>query len=221
VGRKGGDTTVKKDLVISVLVTFCLTAILFTVIPVGSYGTYSPWIDYNSNGKIDVRDVSPPCAAYGSSGDPTRNVTVANWPSEINANVTNWPFGMNVTNWPEEISVSIADWPGYFETIDQDLGSSTIPENGQWWSNSIQVGGYKTYFLYMNASIDTGFAFDISVLFKTCGIEVVGMSDKYIVTSYPGTILGPYEIKGSELRVSFHNPSPYPVYVNVAIYVTR
>jgi uncharacterized coiled-coil protein SlyX len=44
--------------------------IMFTVIPVGSYGTYDPWIDYNDDGRIDVRDISAPSVNYMATGTP-------------------------------------------------------------------------------------------------------------------------------------------------------
>jgi hypothetical protein len=79
---------IKRNLIFVVLATFCLTAILFTVIPVGSYGTYDPWLDSPSeDGKIDVRDVAPVAAAYGSTGNPTKNVSVTNWPVDENGNL--------------------------------------------------------------------------------------------------------------------------------------
>jgi len=69
---------VRKDLIVAVLATFCLTVIMFTVIPVGSIGgsRYDPWLDYNDDGKIDVRDIAPPCAAYGSTGTPLEKASM-------------------------------------------------------------------------------------------------------------------------------------------------
>lgn len=70
---------IKKTLIVTVLATFCLTAILFTILPVSSLGKYDPWLDSPSgDGKIDARDVSPVAAAYGSTGDPTKPVIIAN-----------------------------------------------------------------------------------------------------------------------------------------------
>ena len=63
----------KRDLIIAVLLTFCFTATLFTVIPtIGSpdAGDYDPWLDYNDDGEIDMRDVGPIARAYGSEGTP-------------------------------------------------------------------------------------------------------------------------------------------------------
>jgi hypothetical protein len=70
---------VKKNLIVAVLATFCLTAILFTISPVNSLSKYDPWLDsFTGDGKIDARDVSPVSAAYGATGDPTRPVVIAN-----------------------------------------------------------------------------------------------------------------------------------------------
>lgn len=64
---------IKKDLVIAVLSTFCLTVTLFAVIPTRSspgIGDYDPWYDINDDGKIDGRDLTVLARAFGSSGTP-------------------------------------------------------------------------------------------------------------------------------------------------------
>jgi hypothetical protein len=68
----------RKSLVIAVLFTFCLTVSVFSVIPVSSIGTYDPWLDSNDDGKIDLKDYFAVGKAYGTSGDPTKNVNVTN-----------------------------------------------------------------------------------------------------------------------------------------------
>jgi hypothetical protein len=82
--RKGGDTMIRKDLIIAILATFCLTATLFLIIPTRSQtvGNYDPWLDTNGDGKIDGKDLGAAAYAFGSGGDPTRNVNVTNWPTE-------------------------------------------------------------------------------------------------------------------------------------------
>jgi len=40
-------------------------------------GSYDPWLDYDENGIIDARELSRLGESYGSSGDITRNVTIA------------------------------------------------------------------------------------------------------------------------------------------------
>jgi hypothetical protein len=42
-----------------------------------SSNSYDPWLDYNEDGVIDVDELRQIAEAYGSSGEPTRNVTVS------------------------------------------------------------------------------------------------------------------------------------------------
>jgi hypothetical protein len=69
--RRGGEY-MKKDLIISVLLTFCLTCILFIAVPTMSQETleYDPWKDVNDDGKIDILDVTSLTGIYGAQGTP-------------------------------------------------------------------------------------------------------------------------------------------------------
>ena len=69
----------RKDLIIAVLLTFCLTATLFTIATTQSQ-EYDPWTDLNEDGKIDILDVVGMTSIYGTTGDSTKSVNVANWP---------------------------------------------------------------------------------------------------------------------------------------------
>jgi hypothetical protein len=70
----------KKDLIIAVLATFCLTVTIFMVIPTrSSTNPYDPWIDYNDDGQIGLSDLVSLASSYGTTGDPTKNVNVTNW----------------------------------------------------------------------------------------------------------------------------------------------
>ena len=62
----------KKDLVVAVLCTFCLTATLFTIALTNSspdVGDYDPWLDTNDDGKIDMKDIGAVAKAFGTSGE--------------------------------------------------------------------------------------------------------------------------------------------------------
>lgn len=48
---------------------------------------YDPWEDLNGDGKIDIYDVVMLLNSYGSTGDPTRNVTITNWPLDDQGNL--------------------------------------------------------------------------------------------------------------------------------------
>jgi len=73
----------KKNLVIAVLLTFCLTAVLFWALPTLSLAPYDPQYDVNHDGKIDGRDITLVAKAFGTNGDPTVPVNVTNWPISI------------------------------------------------------------------------------------------------------------------------------------------
>jgi len=63
----------KKDLMVAILATFCLTAILFTAIPIRSApgpGEYDPWIDTNDDGILNYEDLFSLASRYGTFGTP-------------------------------------------------------------------------------------------------------------------------------------------------------
>jgi hypothetical protein len=67
---------IRKDLIIAVLATFCLTATLFMIVPTRSASTqndglqYDPWKDTNDDGKIDIFDIVALTSIYGKTGTP-------------------------------------------------------------------------------------------------------------------------------------------------------
>jgi len=70
----------RKDLVVSILCTFCLTTVLLTMMPVQS-AEWDPWLDVKEDGRINVLDLIKTASALGTMGDTTKNVTVKNWPA--------------------------------------------------------------------------------------------------------------------------------------------
>ena len=77
----------KTKLLTAVLCTFCLTAVLFSTMPVESAGTYDPWIDTNHDGRINVLDLIKVAGGIGTFGNPGLNVTVTNLPTEVDTAV--------------------------------------------------------------------------------------------------------------------------------------
>ncbi len=84
-GRRGGDKMImKKHVLVSVLVAFCLTFVLFGISPTRSASNpYDPWLDTNDDGVINMRDIGAECSAFGATGDPTKNVTIAGHASKL------------------------------------------------------------------------------------------------------------------------------------------
>jgi len=70
----------RRDIIVTALLTFCMTATLFMILPTRSQ-EYDPWADLNEDGIIDIFDVVGVTGIYETTGDTTKNVTVANWPS--------------------------------------------------------------------------------------------------------------------------------------------
>ncbi len=87
----------KRPLLVAALV-FCLTATIFIVSSTG----YDPWIDYDEDGTVDYDDFISLAGEYGTSGDPTKNVSVTNWPPIQEVAVINWPVREAITVWFEE-----------------------------------------------------------------------------------------------------------------------
>ena len=66
----------KRDLIVTALLAFCLTATIFMVATSQS-AEYDPWADLNGDGRIDIFDVVGMTSRYAATGDPTKNVTIS------------------------------------------------------------------------------------------------------------------------------------------------
>lgn len=71
----------KRNTIMAIMITFCFTATLFMIIPIRSaINPYNPWLDYDENGAVGLTDLVNLANSYGTTGDPTKNVNVMNWP---------------------------------------------------------------------------------------------------------------------------------------------
>ena len=75
----------RKEIVVAVLLGFFLALTLYPTVV--SVGEYDPWSDINSDGKMRVDDILDVALRFGTNGDPTRNVTVVNWPTSSDVSV--------------------------------------------------------------------------------------------------------------------------------------
>lgn len=92
----------RRDLIIAVLATFCLTSTLFMIAPIRSNPSsessrYDPWADLNSDGVIDIFDAIDFANHFGSSGIPLNKSRwyYANW---YDALVGFWKFDEGTGN---------------------------------------------------------------------------------------------------------------------------
>lgn len=111
--------TNKKDLIIAVLATFCLTATLLLITPTRSQTPlgYDPSVDINHDGTINILDAIILGNHFMTSGDPTANVNVTNWPirdriQEATLNCS-WNQYVPGVGWVGDISTPPIDVSGY------------------------------------------------------------------------------------------------------------
>jgi hypothetical protein len=62
------------------LALVCVLVAPMLLISVSSSATYDPWADLDESGDIDIFDVVTLAGSYQTTGDPTKNVNVTNWP---------------------------------------------------------------------------------------------------------------------------------------------
>jgi hypothetical protein len=109
----------RRDVLIAVLATFCLTSALFTIKPSGSQSTlsYNPWMDINDDGRIDIYDVVSVTAIYGKTGNPLKPVMVNGYYAEEWNRTYELSQGKSNVTWIptkglRKITLQISIWPG-------------------------------------------------------------------------------------------------------------
>jgi hypothetical protein len=58
----------------------CVILAPMMLVSVSSSAVYDPWVDLDESGDIDIFDVVTLAGSYQTTGDPTKNVNVLNWP---------------------------------------------------------------------------------------------------------------------------------------------
>ena len=93
-----------KDVILAVILTFCLATALYAVRGYGAYWPYNPWWDINDDGKIDIKDLARVSGAFGTYGT---NLTKAGLLYDSGwLNITDKP-GQSIT---VTHNLNIADW---------------------------------------------------------------------------------------------------------------
>jgi hypothetical protein len=102
---------------------------------------YDPWYDLDENGKIDIFDVVRIAGTYGTTGDPGKNVTVTNWPT----NTLAYTVSTNI--------------PGY-----GSISSPWIPVNGYSKISICIASPIMDNYYRLEARHSEGFAFIVETL---------------------------------------------------------
>ena len=100
-------------MIIAVLITFCLTATLFTVIPTksGNNSSYDPWKDLNDDEVIDSTDLGLLGTSWASTGNPINKTAVL----------------LEILERIDHLNISLQDLEAYVETIMPKKGKIIIP----------------------------------------------------------------------------------------------
>lgn len=70
---------VKRRHALILALVFYLTATLFVVTSIG----YDPWVDQDEDGDVDASDLYVLAGEYGTSGDPTKNITIVGHATKV------------------------------------------------------------------------------------------------------------------------------------------
>jgi len=127
---------IKKDLVIAVLATFCLTATLFVVIPIGGLPVYDPWIDLNDDGVIDGQDFQMVKGSIPSLGEPINKTALL-----YNVNDTLTALLSRI----DSLNASLLDLEAYFETRINTLNATLVEQQSR-------ISDLETQLIILNAT---------------------------------------------------------------------
>lgn len=134
----------KPHTLVSITLGILLLASTYFVGVTAQVNPYDPWVDYNEDGQIDIFDVVEVATRYDTTGDPTKNVNVTNWPTwfwyppQNEMNITNWPLDENGNL---KISLNSTNQP----TRHQSVEEITVLEWTDTVTNSEFNGGVYIY----------------------------------------------------------------------------
>ena len=198
---RGGDVHMK----VKTFIIGCLTGMFVALLiyaPISQTQTekqYDPWADMNDDGKIDVKDIYYLASIYGTTGDPTKNV-----------NVTNWPALLTV-----ETKLAHKEWWGYIEVKAHNYTYI--------WFN---IEGYRQVsigYIFPNTPFDK-----YPLWIKMGRLEATWPGGAYYTTFFK-TINQPnhgnyycetFLVQGPHLGINVWNLSNSTVQVSIGIYIT-
>jgi hypothetical protein len=141
-----------RNMIMAIMITFCFTASICMVIPINSASTktYNAFSDINHDGAVNLSDLVLMANSYGTSGDPTLNVTVMNQPSiEPTPSYCIQQYALNITGpgvWTSPViycggysEISILFGTAFYNVSQALSQSAAVTVNVQsisWYSNS-------------------------------------------------------------------------------------
>ena len=176
---------IRKDMMFAVITTFCLSALMFAVIPIQSGLPYDPWADIQPDtpdGKSDIRDVSAVARLFGTSGDSTKNVTVTNFPTK--------------------------------RTLNASLADNWEIDGSQAWLLEANVEGYSKVTLVMKMETSSGML-SVDVRFKIGGVLTPSVYRNYTQPEGYCFLLQNYEVIGPTIWIELEPSGTVRVWVGI------
>jgi len=146
--REGGDVmNVKNYLIVAVL---CAIVLALTFIPMSGSQTvveYDSWADINDDGYIDGKDISYTSRLFGTTGDPTKNV-----------NVTNWPIATNYLTVMLNVTAAGATIPVGLLSANETakIGGKSVTFTGGGVSGGVSFSSYQQYYSLGGGCLGSG-----------------------------------------------------------------
>ena len=178
----------KKDLIIAILATFCLTATLFVILPSRSAEPYNPWGDVSGptigepDGTINMRDINYEILRFNTFGDTAKNVTVTNFPVK--------------------------------RTMNASLADNWLIDGSQAWQLEADVTGYSKMNLVLKIETSTGVT-DVAVYFIIGGVWTPPVYRNYTLASGTYFLLQNYEVIGPTILMEFQPSGEVRVWVGI------
>jgi hypothetical protein len=194
-----------KNCLIAAVLSAIVLALVF--IPLSGSQTampYDPWADINDDGTIDGKDVSYTARLFGTTGDPTKNVSVSGYGFKV----LSYRFSI-----PAEeggcLNISTADYKSvtfHFNPI----GCFAYIGGVIWQGHNVSVA----------IGFDVGGTYELLDEFNTNIGKNVPVNDPEWFMETPAILVRTYTIRGEKLIIGYFNPTNTERWLDITIFLT-
>jgi len=197
----------RKQFAMATLFVAVLLTLTFTPTASQQAGTYDPWLDYDENGKIEIKDIAMIARAYGATGDPTKNVNVTNFPLDEQGNLR-----IAISEKPNSMTINIS--------VNQPI---TVFQSQNTLLGEANVDGWRSAFVYIYWSTMPPSGLWYLLNFRTSAIPQAQVYNSGMEYQPPvGQILSlRSEVQGPILDIFVQASETFQSNVTVSLYLRR
>lgn len=177
---------------------FLASIILVALTPsTQSQGEYDPWADIMEEfGKIDIFDVVAVASRYQTTGIPTRNVTVTDWPP--------WfpPYEMTLN----------------YETISRTFATNRSISWGEYQYYNQSAAGYKE--VTIACKLDAPSQLLMDIYFIIGGVEVLDTTTAVLISNEPVVLTFPVTFEQIKISILNTNAIYDPSYYSLGLFAS-